>query len=650
MAANGWTGHDSPRPPIKPKRRVFAQTVPPFSYKPLADGEIRLIEIPCRLSGHSYGVYNVPMTKALQFYALSYTWHGQSRTESIICNRTVLKVTPNVKLALDYLSQREACLPVWIDAVCINQEDAEEKSLQIPFMEQIYSNAAKIIVWFGVSSMQVDAAVGAILDIFMKKKYLQNREDEDWVPREDTLLDFPGPDTLLWSGIEFLLCHPWLRRLWVFQEAVLARSIEIQCGLRTMPWSLVVMLAYHVYQHGLWYHFLDFDLKNDKEIRGEYPTSCIALILMHEERSLRKNSNGIRSSKDFLVTLVNNRSKMVSNPLDKIYGMLALADDTLRREMIIDYDITPAELYMKFAIMWIRQDTNLHLLSSTSSTRAMDGLPSWCPNFDAPKATYTLAGNYAGQEHCFCTGLHVCDDKTNRVPEMETRKRSVIVLPDERLLRVAGFHVDTVSRVIPNTFIWWDQVPRADRAATATQTLEWETRSLELSKTTYGDSEGVPEAYWRTLCANVHDDINGFWNKCRCSHDLHYKTFHQYLTNASNISSKTITGAEFSNIAYQGIETSDKYYRYMDSVIRACDGRRFFSTDGGRIGLGEPDTMPGDLICVFYGARTPFILRRNENSTTYRLIGETYVHGIMYGEALQLSENGLTQDEDFILV
>ena len=649
MAANGSIGPGPIRPQNPSKRRVVAQVVPSFSYRPLAGGEIRLIEVPCRRSEHSYSVSNVTMTEALQFYALSYTWQGQSRSGSIICNGTVLKVTPNVKTALGYLSQREACLPVWIDAVCINQEDAAEKSLQIPFMEQIYSNAVKIIVWFGVCSTQVDAAIGAVLDTFERKIRLKNKDNEDWNPKKGTLPNIPGPYSLLWGGIEFLLCHPWLRRLWVFQEAVLARTIEIQCGPRIVPWVFVVTLAYHVYQHGLWYYFLDLDLKNDKEKRGEYPTSCISLILMHEERSLHKEDQSERSSDDFLVTLVNNRSKMVSNPLDKIYGMLALADDKLRREMPINYNLTPAELYTTFSILWIRQDTNLHLLNSTSSVRAMDGLPSWCPNFDAPKATYILAGSYAAQEHCFCAGLHGWGNTNKEEYEMVARKRSVSVLKFSGLLSVAGFRVDTVSQVVPDTFVWWDQVARADRAATARQTFECETRSLELSRKVYRDSEGVPEAYWRTLCANVHDDDNGCWNKCCCSHDLHYKMFHQYLKNATNINSETISGVKFANIAYQGIETNDEYYQYMDSVIRACDGRRFFSTNGGRIGLGEPDTRPGDLICIFYGARTPFILRRKGNGTTYTLIGETYVHEIMYGEAMQVREHGLAQDEDFIL-
>ena len=649
MAVNGSTGRDSLRSRKQSKRRIATQVVSSFSYKPLADGEIRFIKVPCGRSEHLYSVSNVTMDETLQFYALSYTWHGQSRSENLICNGTVLKVTPNVRTALTYLSQREACLPVWIDAVCINQEDAMEKSLQIPFMEQIYSNAVKVILWFGVCSPQVDAAIGAVLEIIERKNHLKNRESEDWDPRKDALLDVLGPNSLLWVGIEYLLCHPWLRRLWVFQEAVLARSIEIQCGPRILPWFFIVALAYHVYQHGLWYHFLDLDLKNDEEILGEYPTSCISLILMHEERSLRKQDKELHNSEDFLVTLVNNRSKMVSNPLDKIYGMLALADNTRRKEISVDYNITPAELYIRFSRFWIKQDRTLHLLNSTSSVRALNGLPSWCPNFDAPKATYIFAGNYAAQEYCFCAGLHERGNTNQGECEMVDCKRSVSVLQNDKLLRVAGLCVDTVSQVIPNTFVWWDQVARADRAATARQTFEFEARSLELSKNVYKDKDGVPEAYWRTLCTNVHEDQNDCWENCYCSHDVHYTMFHRYLQNATSINSETISGADFSNIAYQSIETNNEYYQYMDSVIRACDGRRFFSTNGGRIGLGEPDTRPGDLICIFYGARTPFILRRKENDSTYMLIGETYVHGIMYGEAFQLREQGLAHDEDFIL-
>jgi hypothetical protein len=66
--------------------------------------------------------------------------------------------------------------------------------------------------------------------------------------------------------------------------------------------------------------------------------------------------------------------------------------------------------------------------------------------------------------------------------------------------------------------------------------------------------------------------------------------------------------------------------------------RQFAVTEEGRLALVLPETEPGDIICVFLGAKTPHVLRRVDNSTaaeSYRLVGEAYVHGFMDGEAVR---------------
>lgn len=72
---------------------------------------------------------------------------------------------------------------------------------------------------------------------------------------------------------------------------------------------------------------------------------------------------------------------------------------------------------------------------------------------------------------------------------------------------------------------------------------------------------------------------------------------------------------------------------YMQSAQAACSQRSFFSTRDGRIDLGPAHVKAGDLICVFYNAWTPFIIRpRLADAGLKELIGESYVHGLMYGE------------------
>ena len=68
-----------------------------------------------------------------------------------------------------------------------------------------------------------------------------------------------------------------------------------------------------------------------------------------------------------------------------------------------------------------------------------------------------------------------------------------------------------------------------------------------------------------------------------------------------------------------------------------CQDRRFFVTAAGRTGLGPRCMQPEDVVVVLRGGFSPFILRKKADS--YWLIGEAYVHGIMYGEAVQLDRS-----------
>ena len=82
---------------------------------------------------------------------------------------------------------------------------------------------------------------------------------------------------------------------------------------------------------------------------------------------------------------------------------------------------------------------------------------------------------------------------------------------------------------------------------------------------------------------------------------------------------------------------------FTQALGYSVHGRSFFSTKYGRIGLGPPHTKPGDTVCILYNAYTPFIIRPRGGtltSTSNEFIGEAYVDGLMYGEALRTAERG----------
>jgi hypothetical protein len=88
---------------------------------------------------------------------------------------------------------------------------------------------------------------------------------------------------------------------------------------------------------------------------------------------------------------------------------------------------------------------------------------------------------------------------------------------------------------------------------------------------------------------------------------------------------------------------------YGRSVEAACTRRRFFSTKAGRLGLGPWDTNSGDIVCIFYLSPTPFFLRQDVILGTFRLVGEAYIDGLMYGEGFNLLDESV-QHQNFLIV
>lgn len=116
----------------------------------------------------------------LHYTALSYTWSGPVSQRSIIVGGVPLQITENLALALLRIRGRDRPKNMWIDAICINQNDNEEKSVQVLLMGDIYAIAARTIVWLGEQSADSDMAMDFIYSFRQRGTYqLDNYSDED---------------------------------------------------------------------------------------------------------------------------------------------------------------------------------------------------------------------------------------------------------------------------------------------------------------------------------------------------------------------------------------------------------------------------------------------------------------------------------------
>ena len=138
--------------------------------------------------------------KATHLYeALSYVWGGSDKRQSIFIGNQYLAVTLNLYAALLRLRDRDFPRIIWVDAVCINQEDKQEKEHQIQFMAKIYGKASRVIVWLGETAVDSDRALEEIR-VAPGKKSTNSLNNE-----------------MILHAILALLQRPWFRRIWVRQ-------------------------------------------------------------------------------------------------------------------------------------------------------------------------------------------------------------------------------------------------------------------------------------------------------------------------------------------------------------------------------------------------------------------------------------------------
>lgn len=109
----------------------------------------------------------VKLTDSPKFAALSYVWGDEKSLDHTLAISTTrnrgtvwkLNLTKNCHSALVHLRQQFGAMTIWVDSICINQQDNEEKSTQIPLMEQIFTWASPVYVWLGEGNTRSDKAM-----------------------------------------------------------------------------------------------------------------------------------------------------------------------------------------------------------------------------------------------------------------------------------------------------------------------------------------------------------------------------------------------------------------------------------------------------------------------------------------------------------
>lgn len=342
------------------------------------------------------------------YYALSYTWGDLTEeTHSLSCDDHELKIQRNLHEALPYLARRFPDMPVWVDAICINQSDPKEKQVQIPLMNRIYGVAKRVVVWLGKPDHNITedhtgeamALLPRLADIGADEALedtWRNVKDEASAQEALTGLELPPLSAPVWSCIFRMVCSPWFGRLWVVQEFVLAEDVLFLYGHNEIDKETMEMLwsPKHVYilrklskvapgraaerealetRSGI---FMLKDLFRSIDININHPQ--MGLEGDHRHRRYASYLNEVAN-----FTL----GQSCYDPRDRVFGVLGIVGDQLQGASILGhltYERPLAELYTYF-FGFLSFHTDLHphywhCLHQATRTNKLTGLPSWCPD------------------------------------------------------------------------------------------------------------------------------------------------------------------------------------------------------------------------------------------------------------------------------
>jgi hypothetical protein len=197
------------------------EPAPPFEYEPLDTSIdcVRLLTLDAFEEGLEVGIVRCSLTQLKfsekpRYEALSYTWGAPSPTRRIWVNGKPVDIRKKLYDAL--LCLQRSCEPrlLWADAICIDQNNAQEREHQVGFMDFIYTRAAKVLIWLGRADSMIEKTFAGMSENANDVTDDQKGECLDWACNQS-----------YWT------------RLWVIQELALSRDLRVYVGAQSQTWD-----------------------------------------------------------------------------------------------------------------------------------------------------------------------------------------------------------------------------------------------------------------------------------------------------------------------------------------------------------------------------------------------------------------------------
>jgi hypothetical protein len=406
-------------------------TPKPYEYRPLdtTTNEIRLLKLfPPRYDGDSMirGELHHTDLKEDTFTCISYAWDGPYLTNFPPPSLCYLRLSSDSQVPLQRnlaallltllltwpASEPPTSLTLWIDAVCINQEDVVERSREVTRMQDIYSAAEAVLAWLGPEEHDSNSAISLAHSVWEIRDSTvpEGDLDEAWNGIRRVL--FTKDHIPHWRAADSLFKRRLWTRLWICQEITLAKDLTFLCGTMFLSRKSALLFAYEMMTH-----YIPLSLYMDSH-GSDIPRSNVE-IAFSMLRGL------LIQLPDLLAVIASTLKLSCTDEKDHVYGVLGMATDSKKVVPNPDYSQSFSDICRNLAEAVTKARGNLDYLSLLDPSPDHLGPAPWVFN----TKTFTKVKSYLNEGLMRPSKQSVCHAarNTNPIVTFDSDKQSIIL-------------------------------------------------------------------------------------------------------------------------------------------------------------------------------------------------------------------------------
>lgn len=565
--------------------------------------------------------YN-PMHNNASYTCVSYMKNDEEATEEIDLSGQRLMIPKSLDMFLRTVRRPTGYVRLWIDFICIDQKNEEERKRQLPRMLEIFESADAVACWLGEGDECSDTALNLVNDIVMPRFHGEIVFALGWVAVQDEE-DFPRRLAALYR----FLCHPSFRQIEVVQELAVSRHPFIQCGNKSFEWSRLNEAAWRVLDIVFGDPELFARMKlEDPTLETISPRDASFARQMFYirhllDRGIDEEEENVyqligvggkswvdipESAPGILDLVVMCRGFQSTLPHDKVFALWNIAMDTKDMDFPREYTISLAQTWQDFAVEVASKTGSLDIIceAEPASSQALS-LPSWCPDWSTPAAVSSMVR----QTHIPLTLMRAISDLGGpRYSAAGCGRLTPRFSFSNSVLECAGVILDTVDMI-------GDYEP-----------------TVSLS-----DEEALWDKWKVTAASELQSPEDAALPAEEQDFSLQFQAVLAGLVLGSDKIESRIrfipaTGKKDALIKSNG----------RDHLSATNKGRRLIITEGKRMGLAPHYVTVGMKLAILSCASSPVLLEANVDGM-YHLRGSCFVQGWMVGEMLK--QFGETDEE-----